>query len=314
MKFAFFKPAAAPPAGRFRSRVCAFFIGLARDYWKDGGRPEPRRAVNDKSVEQIKKTPDFSNSSRLWHADIVQVKEKIWGAGCVLSSCDILTEKLVAPLGLTATMTVLDLAAGLGSQGRALVADYGCYVDGLEPDARLAERGMAMSVASGKSKHASVEAYDPASFSTEKHYDCVISRELFYRIADKPKFFKAVASCLKSQGQLGFMDYILEPEVKDDEHIKAWLARESGAAPMSTEDMKQEWTKLGFDVRVNQDRTVKYRVGIMQDLARFAGFLAKNPPDAETKPLVAEEIELWALRVAAMDHGLKFCRFHAIKN
>ena len=66
-------------------------------------------------------------------------------------------------------------------------------------------------------------------------------------------------------------------------------------------------------MRVNEDMTPMYRHEILTNLAKFAAFLAHNHPDEETKPVVIQEIEIWGRRVAAMEHGLKFCRFYAMK-
>ena len=296
----------------------AAIIGLAQDYWKDA----PSKASLNRARLSLRETAQVAASahaaqargSHLWHADSIQVKEKIWGAGRVLSGGNILTEKLVAPFGLNATKTVLDLAAGLGGQARSIVEDYGAYVMGMEQDHALAERGMAMSISAGKSKHAAIAAYDPAQFAVGKRYDCVISRELFYRVADKPKFFKTITASLKKPlGQLGFVDYVLEAGAREHPAVKAWMEFEKGADPMPIALMGQVWEKLGFDLRVTEDRTTKYRTGIVQDLAAFATFLAQHPPDDETKPLVTQEVELWAHRVAAMENGLKFYRFYAIR-
>ena len=297
---------------RFRAAI----VWLAQDYWKDGssaapqkGAPEPRQtAPQETQASRPKK------NAALWSADAVQVKEKIWGYGNVLSNAEALADKLSAPLGLDSLKTVLDMAAGLGGQARKIAEGYGSYVTGLEPDPVLAERGMALSIASGKGKHATIESYDPALFLPEKRYDCIVSRELFYRVANKPRFFKSMAGSLKPTCQLAFFDYILAPEARAKPAVKAWLEHETGADPMPLPLMLQAWSKLGLEIRVNEDMTNEFRLGITRELTAFAAFLARKPPDDDTKHLVAKEIDLWAHRAAAMGEGLKFYRFYAIRN
>ncbi len=291
-------------------RWCAFVVGVAQDYWKDP-TPETRAAGAKRgAVAPSRPIP----AGTRWHADRIALIEKIWGVGQVLPGGEAFLDQMMAPLGLNGSMNVLDLAAGLGGPARSVAETFGAYVAGMEPDAELAKRGMEMSVQLGRSKHASIDAYDLAKFAAAKHYDRIMARELFYRIADKPKFFKAVAAGLKPQGHLVFTDYILDPEAREQEAVKAWLTREAGASPLSLDETTQTWTKLGFDVRVTEDETVLYRREILKGLARFALFLAKHPPDDATKPLVAEQIELWGGRAVALEHGLKFYRFHAIKS
>ena len=238
--------------------------------------------------------------------------EKIWGQGQVLPGSITMMNLLVAPFGLNKEMSILDLSAGLGGMARKLAVEFHTYVTGLETDPVLAQRGMAISNEQGKSKQASIKAYNPAEFVSSRHYDCIVARELFYRVPAKEKFFKAIAEALKSRGQIAFTDYILDPVPTQDATVRSWLEREA-VTPMSMKDMTKAWARLGFDVRVSEDQTAAYRRDIVNGMAEFAEFLVDNPPDETTKPLILQEMGRWALREAAMGHGLKLCRFYAIK-
>jgi len=255
---------------------------------------------------------EASGSSKLWHADLPFIMEKIWGPGQVLPSSIAMMNLLVAPFGLNKEMSILDLSAGLGGMARKLAVEFHTYVTGLETDPMLAQRGMAISNEQGKSKQASIKAYNPAEFVSSRHYDCIVACELFYRVPGKEKFFKAIAAALKSRGQIAFTDYILDPAPTQDAAVRSWLEREA-VTPMSMKDMTKAWARLGFDVRVSEDQTAVYRRDLVQGMAEFAGFLADNPPDEMTKPLILQEMGRWALREAALGHGLKLCRFYAIK-
>lgn len=298
-------------------RLRAAAIGLAQDYWKDGGaEPHPKTPVKRKARRRIyEEAAPLSrpDQSRRWHANRIAVIERIWGQGMSRPGDEALLDVLIAPLGLNREMNVLDLAAGLGGLARRIAKDYNAYVAGMEVDAEMAKRGMEISVEQGRAKHASVDHYDPASFVPAKHFDCFVARDIFYRIADRPKFFKAIALGLKPRGQLAFTDFILDPEHAENAAVRDWLAHDRGANPLSLADMTQAWAKLGFDVRVNEDQTKLYHAEIVKGLARFMLFLSKNPPDDETKPFVLHEIEKWGWRAKALEQGLKYCRFYAIK-
>lgn len=305
-------------------RVRMNIVGIAQDFWKDPPKPgserKPKKPLPEEKGEstseasKVAPQPSVTNKQKkIWYADRSQVLEKIWGDGKILPGNDDFLNQLLAPLGLNKEKNALDLAAGLGGLARKMVDDFDTYIRGLEPDAALARRGMTMSINAGKQKHAGIEHYDPASFKADKHYDCIVARELFYRVIGKNKFFKAISSGLKSKGQIVFTDYILDPKARKNEVITAWMAHEPEAAPLSMSEMVQAWTELGFDMRVNEDQTPMYKHEILMSLAKFANFLVYNPPDEETKPVVLQEIETWGRRVAAMEHGLKFCRFYAIK-
>ncbi len=285
-------------------------IGLAEDYWKDGGAPPPMPVMVEPVSEEEEEKPSVPLR---WNADRCKIMETLWGIGQVLPGGG-MTDALVAPLGLNKEMSVLDLSAGLGALARKLAEEFNTYVTGMEPDAVVAARGMEMSVAAGKSKHATVESYEPTAFESHRHYDCIIARELFYRVSDKKKMLKSVADALKSHGQLVFTDYILDSGRKGDPAIAAWLAHETDASPLSMNEMVKMCGKLGLDVRINEDQTAIYRREVMMGLKSFMAFLIQNKPDKETGGLALMEVENWIHRASAMEKGLQFCRFYAIKS
>lgn len=293
----------------------AVIIGLARDYWKDGATT-PTVSFKKFAKKSTSTTTSKTTATAVlprWKANRLEVIEKMWGKGMSRPGDEALTDVLVGPLGLNKEMTLMDLAAGLGGFARRVATQYKTYVAGMEIDPEMAKRGMELSVAAGKAKQASVDHYDPANFVPPRHFDCFIARDIFYRIADREKFFKSIVMGLKPHGQIVFTDYLLEPEHSENEVIKAWLANESGANPLPLAKMVETWIGHGCDVRVNEDMSNLYRHEIVKGLVAFTAFLAKNPPDEATKPLVKHETEKWARRVAAMGQGLKYYRFYMIK-
>lgn len=313
----------------FRARVCAigpafWFVakGLAHDYWKDGKaflrassalNPKSHAPTQASSQGSDSTNPAFGRVVSLWTADRSQILQKMWGNGFSLPGGNVLTDLLMTPVGLTNEKSVLDLTAGLGGLGRKVATDYGTYVTGLEEDRSLVPIGMMMSLAAGRSKQASIEAYVPSSFQTTKSFDCIVARELFYRLADKDAFFDAMVKALKPKGHVVFTDYLLEPDKASAPEVRDWLATEGGVSPLSLEAMRAVWAKRKFDVRINEDLTSQYKKEILTGLMRFSTFLATKKPDLPTKQMIMKELEAWAHRVAAMEQGAKLYRFHVIK-
>lgn len=307
-------------------RVRAEVIGLAQDFWKDGSgtsTASPKKtteraksvlsAAGDETYNHEELEAKEEKQAR-WKADRVRVKEKIWGNGNVMPINNELVDKLIKPFGLTKDISVLDLAAGLGGLARKIATDFGSYVTGMEADADIAARGMDQSVNLGLAKRAEIIAYDPKTFVPDRHYDCIIMRELFFRVKDKAHFFKTALSCMKNKGQVSMTDYCLETKDRSNEAVAAWLNHDEGASPVSMEDLTKVMGKMGFDVRTNEDLTEMYLHEILKRLALFAVFLKEHPPEESTKPLVLKEIEKWGLRASALQHGLKFYRFYALKH
>lgn len=304
-------------------RLKVVVAGLALDFWKDTPFPKKEKKIKvmappkPKAASLQKENLADSNKSmapKPWVADKIQIIEKLWGEGNVFPGGDEYVDNFTTPLGLNHEMSVLDLNAGLGGLARKLARESNVYVTGLEPNKLLASRGMVMSIAAGKSKQATVTYYDPAEYIASRKYDCVFARELFFRIIGKEKFFHAVSESVKSKGgQIVFTDYILEEKDKDKPAILKWLSVEKTATPLSYIAMVKEWKGLGFDLRVAEDQTMFYRSEILRSLAVFVEFMTMNIPSLDTKPMIVREINLWALRIAAFDSGLRYCRFYGIK-
>ena len=318
-------------------RARQFLAGLAEDFWADapldpaqfdwlpaglkkhlfGDRPAapaapappnkkaaPAKAVAPAATPQPKAPP--------WRAAPGEVAETMWGAGYVLPAGEAVGDLLTKPLGLKADSNLLDLTAGLGGGLRRFAGKVG-LLKGLEPDAALAARGMDLSAKAGKAKQAPVEAYDTATFAVPPTYDAAIARELFYRVADKPAFFMAIADGLKQGAQIAFTDYIVDPENREKPAILQWQAHEKGAAPLGLIEMAQAWAKAGFEMRASEDETPLYMREGIGGLQRLVAFLAGHKPDRATKQEILREVELWVYRMAAMEQGMKFYRFHAVR-
>ena len=323
-----------------RSGVLAFLAGLAADFWKDGPTPEfwllfveqirktfekltmPKTKETAKSFVAQKdshiKIKKYAAEPGVWSADYPQILNELWGKGHHLPGGDAVIDAITTPLGLSSDMNVLDLSAGMGALGRRLTVTLNTYVTGLEEDETLIAQGMEISNDANMAAHAPLTLYDPATFIAEKRYHCILARELFFRVENKPKFLVQVGKSLlprgKPRGQMVFTDYCLEEADRKKPAIQAWLAEEADAKPVSLSSMVKLLSKLGMDVRVTEDWTPRQLKYVTQALSDFAIFLQGHPPVPETKIMVAQEIKRWGLRVAAMKQGLKFYRFYAIKN
>lgn len=259
-----------------------------------------------------------------WQALPGEIAERMWGEGEMLPGGDTITDMLINPVYLTNEMSLLDLSAGLGGPMRRTTKEFGVYITGLERDPVIAARGMELSVVAGKGKHTPISAYTPDSFSIGRRFDCITAREMFYQIADRPKFFAAVAACAKPKARISFTDYILDSANAERPGIKAWQTVEPDASPFSVAEMVKAWAKVGVDLTVHDDQTALYAREVLAGFKRLEEFLASGcptgpeapwaRPDPETKRAMRHEIEIWALRMAAIEHGLKFYRFFGIKS
>jgi cyclopropane fatty-acyl-phospholipid synthase-like methyltransferase len=250
----------------------------------------------------------------IWHAKPGEVAEKMWGEGQILPAGEEILEMLTAPLKLAKEKVVLDLTAGLGGPLRKLSIKI-LQVKGLEADPQIAARAMELAAAVGKAKIAPISTYDTATFSMPSIYDAMIARELFYRIPDRAKLFYSISAGIKFGGQVGFSDFIVDPENRPKPAIKAWIAHETGANPLGLIDMAQAWAAVGFELRASEDQTAFYKKAVAQGLGHMVKSLRANGrPDPETQKAILAEVQTWVHRMAAMEQGMKFYRFHAVKS
>ena len=302
-------------------------VGLAQDYWKDGGKEEaehkekrvkkaPKTSAPAAHIDHSKDSPFASAKAAngLWHALPGEVSEKMWGDGFVTPGDEYITDRLIRPLGITKDMSLLDLSAGLGGRLRKTAKEFGVYIDGFEPDPDIAARGMALSIAQGRGKHATIKPYDPMNLPEERTYDCVIARETIYRVPDKQKFIASIVACCKPKAQVSFTDYIVNPEMRDQPAIVAWRAFEKDINPSGLVEMAELWAKAGISLRVHDDLTDYYKEEVKKGMVRFAKFMTSGvKPDPETKKSIEKRITTWAHRMAAMEQGMKFYRFYGIR-
>jgi SAM-dependent methyltransferase len=301
----------------FAARLGATFAVFARDFWHDGSEnpfagflPRKPSATSTAAVIAAAQPATPTAASSVWHAAPGEIAEKMWGPGMVLPGDGAITEKLCKPFNLTREMSVLDLSAGLGARLRRVAKEAG-VVAGLESDPAIASRGMALSRQAGQGKEAPVASYDPSNFSGNHSFDCMLAREVFYLVPNKPALFKAIAGCLKSKGQIAFTDYIVDPENRARPAIAAWCGHEKSATPFGLVEMAEAWAKVGIDLRVNEDLSVFYKQEVAAGLKCLATFLVSGPrPDAETKAALRRQLELWTYRMGAMGQGMKFFRFY----
>lgn len=266
-------------------------------------------------VQQKQTVTPAAPQKSFWHAAPGEISEKMWGEGFVTPGDEKLNALLINPLGLTKEMSVLDLSAGLGGRVRRATQETGAYITGLEPDASIAGRGMQLSIKAGKSKQATITAYDPTKLVLTRSYDCILARETFYRLADRPAFYAILKKHSKPHAQIAFTDYIVDPEHRDNPAVLAWKKNEPLANPAGLVETAEQWAKANFGLRVHEDLTDFYKKEVKAGMIRLMEFLGSGiAPDNETAVSVLRRIETWKCRLAAMEGGMKFYRFYGTKH
>ena len=244
-------------------------------------------------------------------ADMLQ---KMWGAGFNGPGDANFVRDLAKPLGLDSQKSVLDLSAGLGGGTRALADAFKTYVTGFERDKELAVEGNKISKATGHGRSAPIQHYDPFNFSYEKRADAVIARGIAYTCADKDAFLVRVSATLKPRGHLVITDITCEQDHLMHPDVQAWIKMERHEAhPVSNLEFSEILTRHKFDVRVNANISQDYRHMVLVGLAKLANYLQDRKLSPQLRDMVKAETEYWERRLKAMEAGVNYTRFYAIK-
>jgi cyclopropane fatty-acyl-phospholipid synthase-like methyltransferase len=213
-------------------------------------------------------------------------------------------------------MSVVELGCGLGGGIRAVAREFSIWITGLEGEGELAEVGQALSVQAGLAKKAAVDHADLQQLELKAAgYDVVYAREAFLTLPDKTHLLHVASQALKPRGQLLFTDYVLADAGTDTPEIETWRASEPAPpAPWSVADYTEAMKALKLDIRISEDRTERQIGAIKQGWAQFMDRAQREGKLESYGQLVAEEAEVWANRLTALESGrLKVYRFHALK-
>lgn len=269
-----------------------------------------RGSVQPLQAEEKPKDPD-EGKLKLSYVHFVQ---KMWGEGFSAPLDGNFIIEMAMPLSLGPQKSVLDLSAGLGGPARALTKHFKTYVTGLERRADLAEEGMKQSTHLGFARSAPIAHYQPEQFTYSKRVDVIVIRDLLYCMKDKKAFIATVASLLKDHGQLLITDFVCEEALLVRPPIAMWMEGEpGGVVPLSIKQVTQFLKEQGFDVRVSEDLTKKYTQSVLRGLSRLVTFLQGKKLSVATKKMLGSEVDLWTKRVGALEAGVTYTRFYAIK-
>lgn len=248
----------------------------------------------------------------------VRLLMAIWGEGNSKPGDGEYFLYLVKPFALNETMSLLDFGCGLGGGTRSVAKEFEIYVTGLEADKLLADAGKTISVRQGVDKKASIGHFDPkASPLKPGQYDCIICVDRMHTIVAKMDTLKALATAMKSRGQITITDIILGDGVASDDQRLTTILGEEGASRSqfwSLGAYQRACKELKLDLRINEDIGERYRKLVTEAWDGFTKTPQGQAISRSNPDLTVKEAEYWQRLLLAMDAGLlRIYRFYAIK-
>src|SRR5262249_15290847 len=102
--------------------------------------------------------------------------------------------------------------------------------------------------------------------------------------------------------------------VLEKPQARLWKQSEThGFYPATVQEISRLLGSHGFDLRVSEDNTKTYIHLVLTGLNRCVHELEGQRLTRTATELLANEVELWARRLAALEAGVKHMCFHSIK-
>jgi SAM-dependent methyltransferase len=260
-------------------------------------------------VDRLRRRHDLARAphgaAALALPDAATVRQWLWGTGFVVPGDAQHVLGLVRPFGLASSMTMLDVAAGLGGPARAVAEATGATVVGLERAPDLARQGMALALALRMHRRAPVGVYDPEGFDLpHAHYDCALGREATYAVRDKERFLRVLMQGLKPQGAIVLTEFVLGRSA-DRRRLAAWAPLAAYPPFLWTLDRYEDCLRsLGFEPFIMSDISAAYRGMIIGGWTRLLQLPELHGlPRAHFAPII-DEAERAMRTIEALDAGL----------
>ncbi len=226
------------------------------------------------------------------------------------------TMRLAKPLGLSSSVTLLLLGAGLGGPAHAISNGFGAWVASFEADPDLCAIASARRAALDPRNRITIAAWDRAKpVFRSRSANFALSLEALRGFKPAP-LLESLAVALRPPAQIVLTELVSEAVPSDrDREFAAWCRLENRLPELpSSQDMTGTLQRLKFDVRVVEDLSDRHITQTLGGWREAVRALAAGPrPAAPTAAAFVTEAELWLLRIRLMRRlGVRLMRWHAI--
>jgi ubiquinone/menaquinone biosynthesis C-methylase UbiE len=251
-----------------------------------------------------------------WPAPRLAAAQRLFGEGYTFPGAEKIIAHQIEPLNVDETMSVLDVAAGIGTAARVIAQKTGARVEGLEMDLGQVEQAKRIAQKTRLGEQATVLEGSLGNCAMEPGTrDVIYGREALLGLADKDTALREIWSLLKPGGQLLLVDFMVKDAGAAKKDAGEWANFERMNPRLSSvAKIKQSLTASFLDVHLAEDISNAFSGQILRGLAEVASNLKQDSVPRDQRPWILWEVELWARRAAMLQAGnIGFYRIHASK-
>ena len=282
---------------------------------KDGAAGKTKKSSMREELKQ--QALPAKESSTPWPETRCKIAQLVWGDGFISpgAGADGIV-RIMEPLGLDSSASVIEIGAGMGGGARALTMRSKAYVTAWEVEKELADEGADQSIALELDAKAAVSHLDLENIDFKQNfYSAALVREILPRIEDKTAFVKAIVDSVKIGGQIVIWDKFFEDDASGRAFDEWSGGEETQVYSWSLDTAKKCLAENNIEVRVVEDDTDLYCAMAQHAWKEFVELISSDPLTPEMVIPMKRDAELWARRVAAMQSGaVRLMRVVGIKN
>ena len=198
------------------------------------------------------------------------------------------TVELMAALGLSAGMRVLDVGSGVGGPSRYVAATYGCHVVGIDLTEEFCRAAALLSERAGLGDRTEYRPGDAlATPFADGAFDAAYTQHVAMNIADKAGLYAEVSRVLKPGARFGIYD-LLQGDGGEVLYPVPWARDPATSFVVRPGELRALLEAAGFDVVSWRDTAAEARLWLEQMHARMA---EPDPPPNTLRLLFGDEAQ-----------------------
>lgn len=177
-------------------------------------------------------------------------------------------DRLLAGLGLTPEMTVLDVGSGFGGPARQVARNAGCRVVGVDITPAYVDAARALTDAAGLSERVGFECVDIAAFDA-REFDAAYTMHVQMNVEDKVSYFREIARRLRPDARFAVFE-VCSSGAGDPAPPLPWSLDGTDSFLVPADELRATIESCGFELLDWVDESAWVRQWFEQTPARVA--------------------------------------------